>query len=655
MACRIRTVSLLTLLLTVAACGGGGGTTGPDIEGVASVSISPSSPSVAVGGTIQLTATPRNVDGISLTGKSVTWSSSALGVATVSPSGLVTAVAPGNATLTATSEGKSGTTQVTVTAAPPAAVATVTLSGGAASIVAGATTTFTATLRDAANNVLIGRTVTWLSSNTTLATVSATGVVTGVTAGGPVTITATSEGKNATAQLTVTAPPPAPVATVTLSGGAATIAVGATTTFAATLRDAADNILTGRTVTWGSSNTTVATVSAAGVVTGVSGGGPVTITATSEGVNATAQVTVTSPPVTLTMDTFGAESYHTCQLGGIAGPIVYCHGEGTFGQLGRNAVVATQLSPLQLIGPFAFTKVYAGNFFTCALTAAGAAWCWGFGAQGSTGYGGNAHQLAPVAVAGGRSFTRLFLGWGGTACGLEASGAAWCWGNGGFGALGNGLLTNSWIPVAAAPGMTFTSMAVTAWTTCGLTSVGAAWCWGWNEEGATGNGSTTGYQLTPMPVSGGHQFVEIAGGYFSFCGRKADGTVFCWGAEWEPDEGGTPSLRSAPVRLADVTIRSTPVQIVTEQRFVRLGGGTGGMCGLTAAGAAWCWGAIMGYVKTPQPVPGGLVFSEIDVGTEHACGRVGEEIYCWGKNNSGQLGDGTTTNRTIPVRATIFH
>jgi alpha-tubulin suppressor-like RCC1 family protein len=433
------------------------------------------------------------------------------------------------------------------------------------------------------------------------------------------------------------------VASVAVTPTTATVTVAGTQALTVTVRDAAGAALSGRAVTWTSGAASVATVSAGGVVTGVSAGGPVTITATSEGKSGTAQLTVTGPAVALTTDTFGAESYHTCQLIQGTGTIVFCSGEGQFGQLGRSSVVATQLIPLQLVGSYAFSKVYVGNFFSCALTAAGAAWCWGRGVQGSVGYGGNTDQLSPIAVAGGRTFTRLFLGWGGTACGLEASGAAWCWGQGGSGALGNGAVANQWAPVAAAAGMTFASMAVTANAVCGLTSPGVTWCWGSNELGSIGNGAAAGTQLAPAQVSGGHQFVEITGGDQSFCGRKADGTVFCWGFN---DAG--------QVGDGTTTNRNTPVAVSTSQRFVRLGGGRGGVCGITAAGAAYCWGAIMGNATTPQLVPGGRVFSEIDVGGEHACGREGTAIYCWGANGSGQLGNGTTNASAVPVKATIF-
>src|SRR5207302_1337428 len=124
-------------------------------------------------------------------GQTVTWSSSTTGVATVSNSGIVCGVTPGTATITATSEGKSGTSSVTVTTVP---VATVEVTPPSASVQAGQTVQLAATPKDANGAPLSGRTVTWSSSNTAVAAVSNSGLVSGVTAGSA-TITATSEGK----------------------------------------------------------------------------------------------------------------------------------------------------------------------------------------------------------------------------------------------------------------------------------------------------------------------------------------------------------------------------------------------------------------------------------------------------------------------------
>src|SRR5207253_731812 len=157
---------------------------------------------IAISGTVQLTATPRDASGNPLTGRAISWSSSNNNIATVNGSGLVTGVTAGSVTITATSEGQSGTASITVAGAP---VASVTVTPPSASVPAGQTVQLTATLKDANGNVLTGRTVTWASNNTTVATVNSSGLVT-TKAAGPATITATSGGQNGTSAITVTPP-----------------------------------------------------------------------------------------------------------------------------------------------------------------------------------------------------------------------------------------------------------------------------------------------------------------------------------------------------------------------------------------------------------------------------------------------------------------
>jgi hypothetical protein len=190
----------------------------------------------------------------------------------------------------ATSELQDGVATITVLPPP---IMSVAVSPPVSTVALGTTTQLMVTLRDAQGNVLTGREVTWSTSASTVATVSSSGLVTGVTAGGPVTITAASEGQSGTALVTVVRPP---VATVEVTPGTTTVAVGSTVQLVATPRDQNGLALTDRAVSWISANPAIASVSNAGVVTGVSGGGPVTMTATSDGVSGSANVTVTQDP-----------------------------------------------------------------------------------------------------------------------------------------------------------------------------------------------------------------------------------------------------------------------------------------------------------------------------------------------------------------------
>jgi Bacterial Ig-like domain (group 2) len=171
---------------------------------VAAVTVTVSPTSLAPGQTAQAAATLKDANGNVLTGRTVTWSSSNLAVATISATGLVTALAAGTTTIAATSEGVTGSAAVTVTLPP---VATVTVSLGTSTLLVGQTTQATAVLKDASGHVLTGRIITWTSANTGVATVSSTGLVTGVAAG-TATITATSEGQSGSASIAVSAPPP---------------------------------------------------------------------------------------------------------------------------------------------------------------------------------------------------------------------------------------------------------------------------------------------------------------------------------------------------------------------------------------------------------------------------------------------------------------
>jgi len=169
---------------------------------VAAVVVSPATAALPVGGTVQLTVTLSDANDNTLTGRPVAWSTSAPTVATVSRSGLVTGKAAGSATITATSEGKTGSAAVTVTLVP---VASVVVSPATLTLPVGSAAQLIVTLKDASGRTLTGRPVAWTSSAPTVATVSPSGLVT-ANAVGAATLTATSEGRSGTSALTVLAP-----------------------------------------------------------------------------------------------------------------------------------------------------------------------------------------------------------------------------------------------------------------------------------------------------------------------------------------------------------------------------------------------------------------------------------------------------------------
>ena len=174
---------------------------------VATVEVTPPTATVPVGQTVQLTATPQDSTDAPLPDRPVTWTSDNPAIVSVDVNGLATGKTPGSATITATSEGKSGVSYISVTEIPSVPVASVTVSPPTATVEVDQTVQLTATPKDANGSPLTGRTVTWSSSATAVAIVNGSGLVTG-RASGAATITATSEGQRGTAEVTVTARPP---------------------------------------------------------------------------------------------------------------------------------------------------------------------------------------------------------------------------------------------------------------------------------------------------------------------------------------------------------------------------------------------------------------------------------------------------------------
>ncbi len=231
---------------------------------VNAVSVAPANPTVEVQSNVQLSANVAST-GCSAT-PPVVWQSSATQFATVTSTGVVTGVAQGTATISATSEGISGSTQVQVISA---AIATIEITPPSPVLRAFETLALTAVPKDSRGQVLTGRTITWTTLSPSIVTVNqSTGVITGVSVGQGVVV-ATGEGITRQANVTVTEAAPASVV-VTLA--ASSINVGRTTQATGTARDVQGNPVSGQTLIWSSATPEVATVNASGLVTGVSAG-----------------------------------------------------------------------------------------------------------------------------------------------------------------------------------------------------------------------------------------------------------------------------------------------------------------------------------------------------------------------------------------------
>ena len=283
----VAAVGLCAALWTYAC---GDGATGPppptpDPPRPTTVTVTPATVQLtALGATEQLTAEVRDQNGNAMAGAAVSWASSAASVATVSASGLVTAVVNGTATITATAGSATGSATVTVAQE----VSAVLVTPAADTLVAGDTLRLVAEAADANGHPVGGDGLEWASSDTLVAVVNDAGLVTGVGAG-EAEVTATAAGVTGRAALTVVAP--AATAVAVTPDTVALTALGQTVQLAAEVRDQIGRVMEGVPVSWSSADTTVAAVDSAGLVTAI-GGGATTVAATAGEVPGTAVVTV---------------------------------------------------------------------------------------------------------------------------------------------------------------------------------------------------------------------------------------------------------------------------------------------------------------------------------------------------------------------------
>lgn len=606
---------------------------------VASVYVTPTNISLLVGDTITLTASESDANGLVVVGPTATWTSSDTTIAVVAASGLVTARKLGSVSIVATSQGITGSSKVSVVAALPPSISSITVAPTPAFVVVRGTQQLTATVRDSSGNVIPGLTVTWQSNNSAVATVSSSGLVTGVGVGA-VVISASIGGflgtSNVTVQTSITLGP----SSVAVTPSSAVVGIGRTVLFTATATDSTGNTYPNAAAVWKSSNTAVVTIDSTGLATGITAG-TATITGSAFGGSGTAQITVQ----VLHLTAVTAGDLHSCGLATDGG--AWCWGGDQADQLG-DSTENNSSAPVPTHGGLKFAVLSSGYAHNCALTAASVAYCWGDNLSGELGDGTVLHRMLPVAVTGGITFTSITAGQDHT-CGLTAAGVAWCWGNNLSGQLGNGQTTNSSIPVAVSGSITFATISAGYQNTCGVATTGAAWCWGDNTRGQLGNGNLNA-SATPVQVSSTFTYVSISSGFQHTCGVTAVGAAFCWGSN---DQG--------QLGTGDTQSHLLPVAVAGGFNFATIGAGGLYTCGLATSGAAFCWGDnIWGELgsgstspgsNVPVATTGNLVFRSISTGNYHVCGMAGGNVaYCWGDGGQGQLGNGSTNLSASPVK-----
>ncbi|NBO54213.1 MAG: chromosome condensation regulator RCC1 [Actinobacteria bacterium] len=332
-----------------------------------------------------------------------------------------------------------------------------------------------------------------------------------------------------------------------------------------------------------------------------------------------------------------AGAYHTCAI--LGNGAVKCWGGNGDGQLGNRSNVSRSY-PVQVAGLTAgVIGISAGWAHTCAVTIGGAAKCWGDNQYGQLGNGSNIDSNRPVAVRGLNSGVASISAGSDHTCAVLIAGGVKCWGAGGYGRLGDGSNTSSNVPLNVVDlGMQVKSIAAGGFHTCALLVDGVVKCWGWSVNGQLGNGSTLTAE-GPVTVINLDEAVAIAAGSLHTCALTTAGELKCWGSNGQKQLGRSRIEQSA----SPLVVSGLGDDITT------ISSSGSSSCAMSSAGIAKCWGwnqfGGLGDGTTisrhqPVQVIGLTNLKAITVGSFHTCAVTAlRRMRCWGYNQDGEVGN----------------
>lgn len=324
---------------------------------------------------------------------------------------------------------------------------------------------------------------------------------------------------------------------------------------------------------------------------------------------------------------------------------VSCWGDNTLGQLGNGGSTGST-SPAAVAGVTGATDVAGGSVYTCALSG-GALRCWGDNSNGQLATGDLIYRGARGDIAAFGPVSALSAGYG-NSCAITSAGEVSCWGANMTGQLGDGARTGSGMPKTVAGLNGATDVAVGGFHACAIVGFNLR-CWGNNERGQVGDGSFEKAKLSPvsLPI---YDASDVAAGFGHTC-VVATGGVKCWGQGTEGQIGnGQDQHQYTPVAVTGLAPGSSVTAV---------GAGVEHTCALLNTGAVKCWGkndkgqlgnGTTNNSNVPVDVSGIATARALTVGGAHACVLLQDNsIKCWGANDKGQLGDGSTDFRSTPV------
>jgi len=391
---------------------------------------------------------------------------------------------------------------------------------------------------------------------------------------------------------------------------------------------------------------------------------------------------------------------------------LWCWGLNGGGQVGDGTSGTNRESPTPVSGGGAWESVSIGDGSSCGIKTDDTLWCWGSDHRGRLGNGATGSVSLPGPISGGGAWRSVSVRRT-TACGIKTDNTLWCWGENDFGQRGDAnTTTEQQVPLQVFPALNWSIVSVEGTSTCAITVQGVRYCWGDNGSGQLGSSTAPDPQGVPVQTASSDRWVAVSMNSDSACAIRIDGRLFCWGnnpnilaqnsgsftadTPTQVHGGGTwkkivvaggYTAHACGIKSDDTlwcwgyngtgqlgngstSTSYIPVQVGTATWSEVSGGGTFingsySTCGIQTNGSLWCWGsdddgklgngATTGNQLSPVNISGAFTWKKVAVDVRSACAiRTDDTIWCWGLNDNGQLGIGSTTpgSSESPVQVT---
>jgi len=284
----------------------------------------------------------------------------------------------------------------------------------------------------------------------------------------------------------------------------------------------------------------------------------------------------------------------------------------------------------------------------------GSLWMWGYNYSGQLGDNTTTQRNSPVqTVSGGTTWRQISVGSRQVGA-IKTDGTLWMWGDNNYGQLGDNTRTRKSSPVQTVSGGTNWYQVSAGYASASIKTDGTLWIWGQNNYGQLGTNNTTPYSSPVQTVAGGFNWKQVSSGGYCTAAIKTDGTLWLWGRNTKgqlgDNSGGSGAKKSSPVQTVAGGFDWKQVSICNYS--------TGAV---KTDGTLWMWGynsygqlgdnTIVNKSSPIQTVAGGTNWKQVAASDQHSAAiKTDGTLWLWGRNNYGQLGDNTRTDKSSPIQ-----